>query len=275
VSNNHVKEKENFRLHYGPWALVAGASKGLGAEYARQLAEKGLNLILVARGEEALQSLSTHIAGQYAVQVRPLALDLSDESSIDRIIEQTADLEIGLLVYNAAYSAIGPFFKIPLEDHLRELATNTRAPFALAYRIGQRMLPRKRGGIILMSSLSAMQGSAMISNYAATKAYNQVLGEGLWEELRSQAQGVDVLACLPSAVSTPNYLNSLENKAGKAPVSALTPQVVVAEALAALGKQPFIIPGFGNRLAAFFMRRLLPRTAAIRLMGRVLRSMYT
>jgi uncharacterized protein len=273
VSNNPQKIKENFRLHYGPWALVAGASKGLGAEYATQLAGKGLNLVLVARGEEALQSLATRLAGQYAVQVRPLSLDLADEASIDQIVEQTADLEIGLLIYNAAYSAIGPFFEIPLEDHLRELATNTRAPLALAYQLGQHMLPRKKGGMILMSSLSAMQGSAFISNYAATKAYNQVLGEGLWEELRSQ--GIDVLACLPSAISTPNYLDSLENKAGKAPVSATSPQAVVAETLAALGKRPFIIPGYGNRLAAFFMQRLLPRTAAIRLMGRVLRSMYT
>jgi uncharacterized protein len=267
-----VKNRKAFSRQYGPWALVAGASQGLGAEYARQLAENGLNLVLVARKEEALRSLAGQISEKYGVQTRPLALDLSVESSLAQIIEQTADLEIGLMVYNAAYSAIGPFFDIPVEDHLRELATNTRAPLILAYQMGRQMLPRKRGGIILMSSLSAAQGSAFISNYAATKAYNQVLGEGLWEELREQ--GIDVLVSCPSAVSTPNYLHSRENRS-KAPVSAMSPRDVIAETLAALGKRPYIVPGRGNRLAAFFMQRLIPRPIAIRLMGRVLRGMYT
>lgn len=267
-----MKDHITFSHRYGPWALVAGASKGLGAEYAAQLAERGLNLVLVARNGEALQSLSAHIIAQYPIEARALPLDLADEANPALIAEATAGLEIGLLVYNAAYSAIGSFFETPLEDHLRELATNTRTPLILAYQLGRQMLPRKRGGIILMSSLSAAQGSAFIANYAATKAYNQVLGEGLWEELRRQ--GIDVLASCPSAVATPNYLSSLE-KGSKAPVSAMSPRDVVVETLAALGKQPFIIPGRANRLAAFFMQRLLPRPVAVRIMGRVLRGMYT
>jgi short-subunit dehydrogenase len=267
-----VKDQNHFYHRYGPWGLVAGASRGLGAEYAAQLAAKGLNLFLVARNEEALRVLAAQISTQTGVQVVPLALDLACEDSPAKIAEQTAGLEIGLLVYNAAHSVIGPFFEIPLEDHLREMATNMRTSLILAYQMGRRMLPRKRGGIILMSSLSATQGSAFISNYAATKAYNQVLGEGLWEELR--AQGIDVLVSCPGPVSTPNYQNSLEN-GSKAPVSAMSPRAVVAETLESLGKRPYIIPGHGNRLAAFFMQRLISRPVAIRLMGRVLRGMYT
>src|SRR6266545_3902136 len=99
--------QNHFQQQYGPWALIAGASLGLGAEYAAQLAEKGLNLVLIARHEEALQNLAAHLGGQFAVQVRPLALDLGHQDSPARIAEQTAGLEIGLLVYNAAYSAIG------------------------------------------------------------------------------------------------------------------------------------------------------------------------
>ncbi len=267
-----VKDQTSFSHRYGPWALVAGASKGLGAEYAAQLAERGLNLVLVARNAEALQSLAAQITNQYHVEVRTLPLDLSAENSPAKIAEATAGLEVGLLVYNAAYPGTGSFFEISLDDHLRELATNVRTPLVLAYQLGRQMMPRKRGGIILMSSLSAAQGSAYIANYAATKAYNQVLGEGLWEELRRQ--GIDVLASCPSAVATPNYLTSAENGA-KAPVAAMSPRDVVAETLAALGKRPFIVPGRTNRLASFFMHRLLPRPAAIRIMGRVMRGMYT
>ncbi len=270
---NNTHGKNDMKHRYGPWALVAGASKGIGAAFAAQLAGWGLNLVLVARDAEALQSLSDQLTRQNAVQVRLLAVDLAAEDSADQIVEQTADLEIGLLVYNAAYAPTGAFFDIPLEGHLREIATNVRAPLSLAYLFGRKMASRGRGGMILMSSLAAGQGSAFISNYAATKAYNLILGEGLWEELRGQ--GIDVLASCPSAVSTPNYQRSLGSDGKKAPVSAMTPEAVVAETLAALGRRPSIIPGRGSRAAAFLMQRIIPRPAAIRLMGRVLRNMYT
>ncbi len=269
-----------FREKYGPWALVAGASKGLGAAYAGQLAARGLNLVLVARSAAALQSLANQLAAQYSVQVRALCLDLSQEDAPARIVEQTADLESGLLIYNAAYPATGPFFEIPLEDHLRELATNCRTPLSLAYLLGRPMAQRGRGGIILMSSLSAAQGSAFISNYAATKAYNLVLGEGLWEELRQQ--GADVLVCCPAVITKPDAAQDASQNAphpanqdgGGASFSALPAEAVARETLAALGKRPLVIPGRVNRAAAFFMQRLLPRPVAVRMMGRVMRGMY-
>jgi short-subunit dehydrogenase len=125
---------------------------------------------------------------------------------------------------------------------------------------------------VLMSSLSATQGSPLIANYAATKAYNLVLAEGLWDELR--ACGVDVLACCAGATTTPNYLASAPRR-GAGTRSAISPQVVVAETLAALGKRPSVIPGRFNRLAAFLMRRLLPRRTTITIMGRTMREMYS
>lgn len=261
-----------FEKQYGPWALVAGASKGLGAAFASQLAGRGLNLVLVARSAEGLAALSAQLTGQYRVSVRTLTLDLSDPGAASAIAGETADLDIGLLVYNAAYSAIGPFFDIPFQDHLREIETNCRAPLSLAYLIGRRMVPRGRGGIILMSSLSAAQGSALISNYAATKAYNVVLAEGIWEELRRQ--GIDVLVSCPAAVATPNYQNSTQANGDRSSVSAMPPEAVARETLSSLGRRPLIVPGRANRMAAFFMQRLLPRSAAVRLMGRVLRGMY-
>lgn len=253
--------------------MVAGASIGLGAEFAAQLAARGLNVVVVARQADRLAELSRQLSTTYRVQVRPLAFDLSAPDAPTLIAGQTRDLDVGLLVYNAALSIIGPFLDQPLDQHLRELDTNTRAPLTLAYLLGQPMRARRRGGIILMSSLSASSGSALIANYAATKAYNQVLAEGLWDELR--AHGVDVLACCASTITTPNYLASQPKQSRFGSFGALPPEAVAAETLNALGQQPSLIPGRSNRLAAFFIRRMLPRRVAIQMMGQTLRKMYS
>ncbi len=263
----------DFLTRYGPWGLVAGASIGLGAEFATQLAARGLNVIVVARQADRLDELSEQLAHAYGVQVHSLPIDLSAPDSPAVLAAQTRDLDVGLLVYNAAFSSIGPFLDRPLDDHLRELDTNCRAPLMLAYLLGQRLRHRQRGGIVLMSSLSAAQGSPLIANYAATKAYNQLLAEGLWDELAEA--GVDVLACCAGTITTPNYLASRPAHSRAASFGALPPAAVVGAALNALGKQPVVIPGLSNRLAAFFMRHVLPRRTALKIMGQTLRQMYS
>jgi uncharacterized protein len=264
--------QNSFAESYGPWALVAGASQGLGAEFAEQLAACGLNLVLVARRAGLLKSLAQTLSAKYAVEVRDLALDLAEPEAAGRIVQATRDIEVGLLVYNAGYSAIGSFFQTALDDHLLELDTNCRTPLALVHALGQRMLARGRGGILLMSSLSAQQGSPYIANYAATKAYNWILAEGLWDELRRH--GVDVLVCCAGAISTPNYDASAPSQTSRLSGAATTPQTVAASALTGLGRGPEVVPGFGYRLSAFAMQHLLPRKLAVRIMGNVLRSMY-
>lgn len=261
-----------FRARYGPWAVVAGASEGLGAEFAAQLAARGLNLVLIARRKELLEQLSARLMGDHAIEARVLQLDLGREDAGSIVAEATGDIDIGLLVYNAAVSMIGPYFEIALEDHLNEIAVNCRAPLTLSYLLGQRMLKRRRGGIVLMSSLSSSQGTALVTNYSATKAYNRLLAEGLWDELRMQ--GVDVLACSASVVSTPGYLASAPHNSDRLSFSSMTPRAVVSETLAALGKQPMIIPGWTNRLANVLMQRLMPHKTTIKLIGRVTRGMY-
>ena len=262
----------NFQQRYGKWGLVAGSSEGLGAAYAKELASLGLNLILVARRGELLQSLAAQLSDQYGIKVKTIALDLSASDAAEHIVQQTMELDIGLLVYNAAFSAVGPFLERSMQDHLNEIHTNIHSPLKLVYLLGQRMLARGYGGIILMSSLSAFQGSAYISNYAATKAFNIVLAESLWEEWRPR--GVDVLVCVSGAVKTPNYVASEPEQTGRFSDSTMAPDQVVREAMDALGRQPFVIPGRMNRFASFVMRHLLPRKMAIQFMGRVLRGMY-
>jgi len=260
-----------FRKRYGPWAVVAGASEGLGAEYAEQLAQRGLDLVLIARRAGLLQSMAARLKQKYKIEVCELPLDLASPNAPAQIVRATTDLDVGLLIYNAAYSAVGSFLDHPVEDHLKEIDTNVKTPMLLIHAFGRRLANRGRGGIILMSSLSAFQGSAFIANYAATKAFSLLIGEGLWEEWR--ALGVDVLVCLASAIKTPGYLARQPKKSAGLSAPASEPGAVAASALEALGKQPTIIPGVGNRMASFFMRHVLPRRAAIRLMGRVLRGM--
>src|SRR5215469_5216585 len=266
------KEDADFRARYGPWALVAGASAGLGAEFAAQLAAGGLNLVLIARRKEMLDELAVALMHDHAIEVHTLQLDLGSDDIETAVTATTSDLDIGLLVYNAGAVITGPYFEITLQDHLQEIAVNCRGLLILAYILGQRMLERRRGGMVLMSSLSSFQGSALIANYAATKAYGRVLGEGLWEELRRQ--GIDVVTCSPSAISTPAYLAGAASRPGRRSSATMTPREVATETLAALGKGPVVIPGRGNRLASVLMQRVFPRKMAIGLMGLVMRRMY-
>lgn len=265
-------DKADFAARYGSWALVAGASEGIGATYAEALAARGLNLVLVARRAELLQSLASELSEKYNVEIKTLSLDLSALDAVEQIARQTKDIEIGLLVYNAAFSSIGPFLDRPVEAHIKELNTNAFTPLRLIYLFAQQMLARGGGGIVLMSSLSAFQGSAYISTYAATKAFNIVLAEGLWEEWRER--GVDVLVCVSGAVKTPNYLASEPEQTGGLGDMTMAPKQVVREALNALGKGPYVIPGRLNRISSFVMRHLLPRKAAVKFMGGILKKMY-
>ena len=263
---------EAFRARYGPWALVAGGSLGMGAAYSRQLAQKGLNVFLVAEVAEPLQSLARSLAAEYGVETRAAVVDLAAPDMLDQLDAASRDIEIGLLVYNAAHSVVGRFLDVSLDDKLRMLAVNCRGPLSLCHHHGARMAARGRGGIILMASLSGFQGHAMVGTYAATKAFDLVLGEALWAELREH--GVDTLAFCPGATRTPGFLGS-----NPRPTRGLAPPLMdaeetVAEALAALGRGPTRIAGRANRVAAFVMHRLLPRRVLVELMSRATSAMY-
>jgi short-subunit dehydrogenase len=261
-----------FADRYGPWAVVAGASGGLGAAVAHALAARGLNVVAVARRAEPLNALAAELEARHGIQARALALDLSAPDGVTRLLSDLSDCSVGLLVWNAALSLIGPFLDQPLEGHLRELEVNARAPLTAVHGLGRAMVERGHGGIILMSSLSGMQGTALVAHYAATKAWNRVLAEGLWWEMGKQ--GVDVLACVAGATDTPGYRASAPAASETAKVPLMSAEAVVDEALDALGQRPSVIPGQKNRWAAAFLARLLPRRVAVRLMGRTMDRLY-
>jgi short-subunit dehydrogenase len=266
-------DESAFRSRYGPWALVAGASEGLGAEFARQLAAQGLHIAPVARRQVLLDQLARELEHEHGVEVRPVSIDLARPDAGSELRERTRDLEVGLVVYNAALSPIGPFLEQDLDEKLRVLDVNCRTPLILAHEFGRAMAARGRGGLLLMSSMSALQGSPLVATYAASKAFDLVLGEGLWEELRGH--GIDVLAFCAGATRTPNYEASQPGKASRLAPAVMEPAAVAAEAIACLGRTPSAIAGRGNRIGSFFMHRLLPRRTAVEIMGRTTRSMYS
>ncbi len=257
-----ARTRTGFVDRYGPWALVAGASEGLGAAYARALAARGLDLVLVARRREALEECGAALERDHGVRVRCLDGDLGDRRFLEELLETCASLDVGLLVYNAAHAPVGPFTSARLDDLLRVAAVNVRGPVSLVHGLLPGLVARGRGGVILMTSLAGNQGSPYISTYAASKAFIRVFAEGLWYELKDE--GVDILACQAGAVRTPGYSGASE---GKDAPGTLDPEQVVAQALAALGRKPVVVPGRLNKVAAALMIRLLPRRRAIAIMA--------
>ncbi len=263
-----------FARKYGPWALVTGAAMGLGAAFADRLASAGMNLILVDRATDAVAERAGELRRRYGtVKVRDVVVDLADVTEVERALDDVADVEVGLLVACAAHAATAPWLDIQLEDKIRQIQVNCVAVTQMVDRLSRAMAVRGRGGIIVVSSAAGQIGTPLAATYAATKAFDLILGESLWAELRGS--GVDVLALMPGMTRTPGFEGSL-GPGAKLPkgVHVMEPEEVVREALDALGKRPSIVAGRRNRLANVMTQRLLPRKAAIELMARSMRSMY-
>jgi short-subunit dehydrogenase len=169
--------------------------------------------VLLARRAALLDELANELKSAHGVEVRTLAIDLGEPDVIERVRKVSDGLEVGLVVYNAAVSVVGSFLDTELAQRMREIDVNCRGPLRFAHHFGKGMAERGRGGIILMSSLSGRQGTAFVASYAATKAFNTVLAEGLWAELKER--GVDVLACEAGATTTPNFEIPPEQGAGR------------------------------------------------------------
>ncbi|WP_051367153.1 SDR family NAD(P)-dependent oxidoreductase [Hamadaea tsunoensis] len=193
--------------------------------------------------------------------MRVVVADLATDAGLAALFEATGDLEVGMVVANAALSPIGPFVRAAEDDLLRALDLNARAPMRLARHYLPAMADRRRGGFVVMSSLAGQQGSPGLAAYAGTKAFGAVLAESLWAELRPS--GVDVLACVAGAVATPG----LAQTAAKRAPGTVSPETVVAAAFRALGKRPVTVPGGLMRWSSAFMRRVLPRRTAVTIMG--------
>jgi short-subunit dehydrogenase len=251
---------------------VVGGSDGLGAAFAAELAGRGLDLVLVARRRAVLDEVAGRLRDAHGVAVRTLTLDAVAPDAAAEIARGTDDLDVGLVVCNAARSPTADFLALTPGDVDGVLDLNCRLAAHLAHHFGTRMAGRGNGGIVLLSSIAGFQGTARVALYAATKAYLRVLAEGLWAEYASL--GVDVVASCPGRVHTPTFERSEPSAPGRLAPPVMAPEPVVRETLAALGRKPVVIPGRSNRLAAFVTQRLLPRRSAVTLASAATRSMY-
>jgi short-subunit dehydrogenase len=187
-----------FAERYGPWAVVAGASEGVGACVARLLGDRGVNVVLVARGQTKLDEAAASVAAE----TRTLALDLSRADAADALASATADLDIGLLVYNAGADAnMSRFLDQPADVWQALLARNCMTVLGTAHHFGGRMVARGHGGIALVTSGAAWAGGSHLAVYGASKAFELLLAESLWAELAPL--GVDVLAMVLGTTDTP------------------------------------------------------------------------
>ncbi|MFN7151715.1 MAG: SDR family NAD(P)-dependent oxidoreductase [Microthrixaceae bacterium] len=255
-----------FARRYGPWAVVAGASDGTGAAFATELAHRGVNVVLVARRRSLLEEL----AGQLDVQTRVIELDLSTDTAVDQLAAATPDLDIGLVVYNAgAEASPRPMVDQPLDELTALVRRNCTTVVGVCHHYGPPMLQRGAGGVLLVSSFAGWAGAATVATYAATKAFDTVLAEGLWAEW--SPQGVDVLGLVLTATDTPALRRTLDELGGDLGALA-SPHDVAVAGLDHLGDGPTWSYGVADPTGPSPLGSL-PRRDAVALMTQGARAM--
>lgn len=270
-----MSSQGSFKHQYGPWALIAGGSEGIGLAFAELLAQRGINLVLLSRNDQKLSDARATIRRQSAVDVRCIRIDLSGDDYMPSVIQATADIEIGLLIYNAGAVHGAELFldqDVTSATHLVNL--NCRGPVLLAHHFGRLMRNRRRGGMILLSSMAALAGGSYIATYAATKSFDIVFAQSLWHELKSD--NIDVLGLIAGATATPAMAASgfdlSQGDEDGAPVF-MSSVAVAQEGLDNLKNGPIRVAGEGNRAALDWFSSL-PRAELVELMSQATADLY-
>jgi len=256
---------------YGGFALVTGAARGIGRAFAEYLAANGFDVLLVDREAEETKALAEALRAEHGIDAQALVCDLTAPGLVENAQRWAATYEVGLLVNNAGISPLDPFLEIPLDTHLETLELNCRATLVLTHVFGKAMSARGRGGIVIVSSASALSGSPYFCHYAATKGYGLNLASGLWSELRGS--GVDVLAVCPGMTDTRPVRDRELAKELPFYVPLTSPESVALGALRSLGKQPIVVPTFADRMSAGLLAKLLPRGWTLSIMKRSIEKM--
>ena len=261
----NAKKTMEFKKRYGPWAVVTGASSGIGRAMAAELGAKGLNVILVARRQAELELVARELSTRPGVEARVLAVDLATTDGPEEVVQATKTIDVGLLVAAAGFGTAGNFIEAKLEQELDMLAVNCRALMQLSRHFGQEMVERGSGGLILFGSLVGYQGTPRAAHYAATKAYVQTLAEALHVELAPK--GVDVLATAPGPVNS-GFAARADMQMGAAEKT----ETIARVTLAALGKQMTVTPGALSKLLTWSLMTA-PRGWRVRIMGKIMGGM--
>jgi uncharacterized protein len=253
-----------FGARYGPWAVVLGASEGLGAAYAEEAARRGVNVVVVARREAQLGEVAARLHKEHAIDTRVAVVDLTVPDFMTPLRAVTDDLEVGLVIYNATGHFIGSLTDEPLDHALTQVAINVSAPLSVCHHFSQPMLARGRGGVVLMSSGAGVAGTAGLAVYSATKAFQLTLAQALHLEWRSR--GVDVLGVVGPAIDTPNFRRSFEHDPSKLAAPSISPAEAARDVLDALGTDIEMMPGAANR-RGYELLSALPRVDQARMLS--------
>ncbi|MGR9051843.1 MAG: SDR family NAD(P)-dependent oxidoreductase [Gammaproteobacteria bacterium] len=256
---------KKFVNKYGNYALITGASSGIGAEFARQLARLGLDLVLVARRKSALDKLASDLEKQHGIKAKTVELDLLDDHAVEKLLAATNDLNIGLLVLSAGMEVHGAFVENSYDKESELVKLNALIPMQLAHVFGGRMIARKQGGILFVSSTFGHQAVPYFANYAASKAYILGLGQALNYELKKS--NVDVTVLSPGLTTTEMTQNMQGIDFKKMPITEMRVEPVVKKAIRALGKQQVVIPGGRNIFMDVMGKYTTPRAVLTNMYG--------
>ncbi len=256
---------KKFAKKYGDYALITGASSGIGAEFARQLAAIGLNLVLVARRKNALDTLASELERQYGIKAKTVELDLLHDQAVEQLLSATDGLDIGLLVLNAGMEVHGAFVENSYEKETALVRLNSLVPMQLAHVFGRKMIARKHGGILFVSSTFGHQAVPYFANYAASKAYILGLGQALNYEFKKF--NVDVAVLSPGLTRTEMTQNMQGIDFKKMPITEMKVEPVVRKAIKALGKQQVVIPGGRNIFMDIMGKFTTPRGVLTNMYG--------
>jgi uncharacterized protein len=261
---------KNLRSTYGQYALITGASSGIGAEFARQLAKAGLDLVLVARRQDKLLSIAAALHQQFDTRVETVELDLLDEGAVDELAGRTEQLDIGVVVLGAGVFTSGPFTDNTLLSETELVTLNAIRPMQLTHHYASAFADRHRGGIILIASTVGHQAAPYLANYAATKTYIASLGQALNYELKRS--GVDLTVLSPGPTNTEGVQTAKGIDFTKLPLPMMEPEAVVTKALKGLGRRSLVIPGRTNKIVDVMAKYLSPRPVLTRMFGLLLSS---
>ncbi len=259
------KTKGHIKKNCNDYALITGASSGLGYECANGLAQSGVDLILCSRNEDRLNSIAADLEKNYNVKVIVFAKDLSKPAELMELLALTEELVIDTVIHAAGYGTSGNFLDNTIDEERNMLHLNVEATLLLAYEFGARFKTERRGNLVLFSSILAYQGVAHAANYAATKAYVQSFAEGLAIELKPY--NVNVLVAAPGPTAT-----GFAERAKMTMGSAMTPEEVAADILKRIGSRGTVIPGFQSKFLTNSLR-MLPRYGKTRVLSRIMKKM--